>query len=254
MKLLDSIKKLNPKIVVYFLAVEIVQLFLMPYAGLKFDGDGESFYLYEYMLGVGSKFEEFAIVFLPFLVLAATIVAAVFIARKPLYALISSVVGVLANIIAVLTVKATYISQVCSIARKELRADDYKSSDIADIIEDRAEYLSEELSAYACIGFILMLLAGLAMVYFCYVAFKNSGGELKIPSLGSVKTCPVCNASVPAKNTFCTKCGTSLASVAAKPVIPTCPKCGKIVSPNTKFCQKCGTPMAPTNPPSGINK
>lgn len=49
------------------------------------------------------------------------------------------------------------------------------------------------------------------------------------------KTCPKCNAEIPAKAKFCSECGEKV------PVNVYCPECGALLESTAKFCPECGT-------------
>lgn len=49
----------------------------------------------------------------------------------------------------------------------------------------------------------------------------------------ATRTCPNCNATIPADSRFCPNCGQNLQAV-------TCPRCGTQNQPGAKFCSNCG--------------
>jgi membrane protease subunit (stomatin/prohibitin family) len=53
----------------------------------------------------------------------------------------------------------------------------------------------------------------------------------------ATRTCPNCNASIPADSKFCPSCGTNLGGA-------TCKECGAVNQAGAKFCSTCGKPLS----------
>lgn len=64
-------------------------------------------------------------------------------------------------------------------------------------------------------------------------AFSGDKGQQQAAPAAATKSCPNCNATIPANARFCPECGTNLSGVP-------CPDCGTVNQPGAKFCSNCG--------------
>jgi membrane protease subunit (stomatin/prohibitin family) len=111
--------------------------------------------------------------------------------------------------------------------------DDYTRFKTAEAIGDAAQNSGEAGGiASAGVGLGAGLGIGQAMAG-AMAGSQQSGSQSSAAPAAATKTCPNCNATIPADAKFCPSCGTNLGAVV-------CKECGAQNQPGAKFCSTCG--------------